>query len=136
MDKNFKVVSWIVLPVILVAGFYGYKYIKNKKEAEKLKKDSELKKTMQQKYSEIKSVDDFLEGVKYLDETTQYGYDFTKLYQKKDELDKMPFDKLKRLYDLAKKGQVGLNANSRTAKEDEEFLELINVARRQYLVYP
>ena len=136
LSKNFKIAAWIVLPAILV-GFYGYKYIKNKKEeAENLKKDSELKKTMQQKYSEIKSVDDFLEGVKYLDETTQYGYDFTKLYQKKDELDKMPFDKLKRLYDLAKKGEVGLNENSRTAKEDEEFLELINIARRQYLVYP
>lgn len=137
LSKNFKIAAWIVLPAILVAGFYRYKYIQNKKaEAEKLKKDSELKKIMQEKYSEIKSVDDFLEGVKYLDETTQYGYDFTKLYQKKDELDKMPFDKLKRLYDLAKKGQVGLNAKSRTAKEDEEFLELINVARRQYLVYP
>lgn len=135
-SKTFKVATWIVLPAILVAGFYGYKYIQNKKEEAENLKNAELKKTMQQKYSEIKSVDDFLEGVKYLDETTQYGYDFTKLYQKKDELEKMPFDKLKRLYDLAKKGEVGLNANSRTAKEDEEFLELINVARRQYLVYP
>lgn len=136
LSKNFKVAAWIVLPVILVAGFYGYKYIQNKKEEAENLKNAELKKTMQQKYSEIKSVDDFLEGVKYLDETTQYGYDFTKLYQKKDELEKMPFDKLKRLYDLAKKGEVGLNANSRTPEEDEEFLGLINVARRQYLVYP
>jgi len=128
-SKTFKIIACIVLPTILVAGFYVYKHIKNKKNAE-------LKKIMQQKYSEINSVDDFLEGVKYLDETTQYGYNFTILHQKKNELLKMPFDKLKRLYELAKKGQVGLNANSRTEKEDEEFLELINVARRQYLVYP
>ena len=113
LSKNFKVATLIVLPVILVAGFYGYKYIQNKKA---------LKKIMQEKYREINSVDDFLEGVKYLDKTTQNGYDFTKLFQNKDELEKMSFRKLKRLYDLAKKGQVG-----RTPEEDEEFLALMNI---------
>lgn len=135
-SKTFKIAAIIAVPTVLVAAFYGYKYIKDKKQKAENLKNAELKKSMQQKYNQINSVDDFLEGVKYLDETTQYGYDFTKLYQKKNELEKMPFDKLKRLYELAKKGQVGLNENSRTAKEDEEFLELINVARRQYLVYP
>lgn len=125
-SKTFKVAAWIVLPTILVAGFYGYKYIKNKVDTSK--KSEELKK-MQEKYKEINSVDDFIEGVKYLDETSQYGYDFTQFGKKKIELEKMPFDKLKRLYELAKKGQTSVSEtinSGRTNKEDEEFLELIH----------
>lgn len=130
LKKTGKVALIIFIPTILVLIFFLGTWLYKKY------KFAELKKTMQLKYSEIKSVDDFLEAVKYLDETTQFGYDFTKLYNKKVELDKMPFDKLQRLYELAKKGSVGLNANSRTIAEDEEFMNLINVTRRQYLVYP
>jgi hypothetical protein len=125
-SKTFKVAVWVVLPTILVAGFYGYKYIKNKVDTSK--KSEELKK-MQEKYKEINSVDEFIEGVKYLDETSQYGYDFTQFDKKKIELDKMPLDKLKRLYELAKKGQTSVSKtinSGRTNKEDEEFLELIH----------
>jgi hypothetical protein len=125
-SKTFKVAAWIVLPTILVAGFYGFKYIKDKSNTKK--KSEELKK-MQEKYKEINSVDDFIEGVKYLDETSQYGYDFTQFGKKKIELEKMPFDKLKRLYELAKKGQTSVSEtinSGRTNKEDEEFLELIH----------
>lgn len=125
-SKTFKVAAWIALPTILVAGFYGYKYIKNKVDTSK--KSEELKK-MQEKYNEINSVDEFIEGVKYLDETSQYGYDFTQFDKKKIELDKMPLDKLKRLYELAKKGQTSVSKtinSGRTNKEDEEFLGLIH----------
>ena len=126
-SKTFKVAAWIVLPTILVAGFYGYKYIKNKVDTSK--KSEELKKN-QERYKKINSVDEFLEGVKYLDETNQYGYDFTQFDKKKIELEKMPLDKLKRLYDLAKKGQTSISKtinSGRTNKEDEEFLELIHI---------
>ena len=102
-SKTFKVAAWIVLPTILVAGFYGYKYIKNKVDTSK--KSEELKKN-QERYKKINSVDEFLEGVKYLDETNQYGYD------------------------LAKKGQTSISKtinSGRTNKEDEEFLELIHI---------
>jgi hypothetical protein len=127
-SKTFKVAAWIALPTILVAGFYGYKYIKNKVGSNK--KSEELKK-MQEKYKEINSVDEFIDGVKYLDETSQYGYDFTQFGKKKIELEKMPLDKLKRLYELAKKGHTSVAASTvksgRTQKEDEEFLELIHI---------
>ena len=131
-SKTFKVAAWIALPTILVAGFYGYKYIKNKVASNK--KSEELKK-MQEKYKEINSVDEFIEAVKYLDKTTQYGYDFNQFYKNKIELEKMPLDKLKRLYELAKKGFWNYNNPSdtstiksgRTEKEDEEFLELIHI---------
>jgi len=133
-SKTFKVAAWIALPTLLVAGFYGYKLIKKKideKKAEKERTLADLKKTeMQEKYKEIKSVDDFLEAVKYLDETNQYGYDFTQFDKKKLEIEKIPFDKLKRLYELAKKGQVAVassNDTGRTNKEDEEFLDLIHL---------
>jgi hypothetical protein len=132
-SKTFKVAAWIALPTILVAGFYGYKYIKNKVDSNK--KSEELKK-MQEKYKEINSVDEFIEGVKYLDKPYQYGYDFNELYKKKIELEKMSLDKLKRLYELAKKGFWNYNnpsdtsvaaSKGRTEKEDEEFLELIHI---------
>jgi len=127
-SKTFKVAAWIALPTILVAGFYGYKYIKNKVGSNK--KSEELKK-MQEKYKEINSVDEFIDGVKYLDETSQYGYDFNQFGKKKIELEKMPLDKLKRLYELAKKGHTSVAASTvksgRTQKEDEEFLELIHI---------
>lgn len=129
LKKTGKVALIIFIPTILVLIFFLGTWLYKKYKFAELKK-------MQLKYSEIKSVDDFLEGVKYLDETTQFGYDFTKLYNKKVELEQMPFDKLQRLYELAKKGSVGLNPNSRTIAEDNEFMNLINVTRRQYLVYP
>jgi hypothetical protein len=127
-SKTFKVAAWIVLPTILVAGFYGFKYIKNKVDTNK--KSEEFKKN-QERYKKINSVDEFLEGVKYLDETNQYGYDFNQFDKKKIELEKMPLDKLKRLYELAKKGHTSVAASTtksgRTQKEDEEFLELIHI---------
>jgi hypothetical protein len=61
---------------------------------------------------------------KYLNETSQYGYDFTKLNVRKEAIEKIPFDKLKRLYELAKKGMA------RGDNENEEFLQLV------HLIYP
>jgi hypothetical protein len=120
-SKTFKVAAIIALPTVLVAGFYGYKYFKNK--ADERKKTQQLI-DMQKKYSEIKTVDDFIEGAKYLNETSQYGYDFTKLNVRKEAIEKIPFDKLKRLYELAKKGMA------RGDNENEEFLQLV------HLIYP
>jgi hypothetical protein len=117
-SKTFKVAAIIALPTVLVAGFYGYKYFKNK--ADERKKTQQLI-DMQKKYSEIKTVDDFIEGSKYLNETSQYGYDFTKLNARKEAIEKIPFDKLKRLYELAKKGMA------RGDNENEEFLQLVHL---------
>ena len=101
-----------------------------KNKVDTSKKSEEFKKN-QERYKKINSVDEFLEGVKYLDETNQYGYDFTQFDKKKIELEKMPLDKLKRLYELAKKGHTSVAASTtksgRTQKEDEEFLELIHI---------
>lgn len=117
-NKVFKVAAWILVPTVIVASFYGYKYVK--KKSDEKKKSEELKK-MQLKYKNINSVDDFIQGVKYLDETNQYGYDFTKFDSKKDIIEKIPMDKLKRLYELAKKGM------KRGDEESEEFLQLVHL---------
>ena len=127
-SKAFKIAAIIALPTILVAGFYGYKFIKKKideKKSEKEKTLAELEREkMQEKYKNINSIDEFLEGVKYLKYTDIFGYDLLLLKNKREELEKMGIDNLKKLYELSMKSP------NWSQSEMEEFLNLI------HLIYP
>lgn len=119
-NKYFKIAAVIILPTILVAGYYGGKFLKDKYQKKKI--DAELEK-MKDKYAEINSVEDFLEGVKYLENTNEAGYNLLLLHNKQEELKKMGMDNLKKFYELSK-------ISKKNDKEYEEWLDLI------HMIYP
>ena len=88
-SKILKITAIIALPTILVASYYGYKYIKRKSDEKKIRN----------KYKTINSVNsvaEFLEAINYLgkDESIHLGYDIKLLKDKKEALDKLEIDKV------------------------------------------
>jgi hypothetical protein len=114
-NKFLKITAIIALPTVLVAGYYGYKYFKQKHDDKKL--SNELAK-MREKYKEVNSVDELIEGIKYVRNPIQFGYDLSKIGTQKDTLDKMNFDDLKKFYELAK-----LGVKEKTESENLDFLD-------------
>ena len=113
-SKILKITAIIALPTILVASYYGYKYIKRKSDEKKIR----------DKYKTINSVDEFLEAIKYLnkDESIHLGYDMKLLNDKKEALDKLEIDKVKRLYELIK-----ISTIKQTPAEQDELLGIIKL---------
>lgn len=116
-SKILKITAIIALPTILVASYYGYKYIKRKSDEKKIR----------DKYKAVNSVDEFLEAIKYLnkDESIHLGYDTKLLKDKKEALDKLEIDKVKRLYELIK-----ISTIKQTPAEQDELLGIMK------LIYP
>jgi len=110
-NKYFKVGAAIVLPAILVAAFYGYRYLKNK-NMEKANKDlafefeeeKKKKELMRANFKGINNADDFIEAVKYLEFNSPFGYSLMSLENKKDILEKYNVSKLNEVYNLLDKG--------------------------------
>ncbi len=95
-SKALKVVLIIALPTVLVASYYGYKFVKKKffdekLEIEKRKFNAEKRK----EYGDINSVDDFINAVKYVDFENNFGYNLDKLETKKEYLKNIHLKKLK-----------------------------------------
>jgi len=113
-SKILKITAIIALPTILVASYYGYKYIKRKSDEKKIRN----------KYKTINSVAEFLEAIKYLnkDESIHLGYDMKLLKDKKEALDKLEIDKVKRLYELIK-----ISTIKQTPAEQDELLGIIKL---------
>lgn len=98
-NKLLQIAAIIALPTVLVAGYFGYKYIKRKRDE---KKESQFILDMREKYKNINNVDDFVQGVKYVSQPVQFGYDFNLIENKKDKLTEIDFEELKNIYDLLK----------------------------------
>ena len=113
-SKILKITAIIALPTILVASYYGYKYIKRKSDEKKIR----------DKYKAVNSVDEFLESINYLnkDESIHLGYDIKLLNDKKEALDKLEIDKVKRLYELIKIPTI-----KQTPVEQDELLGIIKL---------
>lgn len=113
-SKILKITAIIALPTILVASYYGYKYIKRKSDEKKIRN----------KYKTINSVDEFLEAINYFgkDESIHLGYDIKLLKDKKEALDKLEIDKVKRLYELIK-----ISTIKQTPAEQDELLGIIKL---------
>lgn len=116
-NKAMQIALIIALPTALVGAYFGYKYIKRKSDEKNKKR---LDEAMRKKYEKISSVDDFFEGIKYLEEQEQFGYKFNLLPNKRKEIEDMPFDILQRLYKL-----MQIPHAVKTAEQQEEFLTLI-----------
>ena len=116
-SKILKITAIIALPTILVASYYVYKYIKRKSDEKKIRN----------KYKTINSVNsvaEFLEAINYLgkDESIHLGYDIKLLKDKKEALDKLEIDKVKRLYELIK-----ISTIKQTPAEQDELLGIIKL---------
>ena len=130
--KNSKIVKWtliIGLPTVLVAGYYGYKYLKNRnKSIDELEKDVKEKNKynakMRGKFKDIKTVDDFIKGVKYLENDAPFGYSLGDLESKKTYLMSVNFNDVKEMYRLLNNG---LANNS-----EEENMILIKFLEKMY----
>jgi hypothetical protein len=121
-NRAAQIVILIVVPTVLIGVclgvHYGYKYIK--KKAEDKKSDEEIEK-MREKYEKINSVDEFLEGIKYIEDKKQIGRELDAFTKKRAELEKMPIEKLKRLYVL-----LQIIDDIKTPKQQEELLNMLN----------
>lgn len=113
-SKATKIAAWIILPTVLVGGFFAVKYIIDYKERKRLNE-------LREKYKNINSMTDFYEGLKYIKQPTQYGYDLSKLIDKKDKLDAMDFEELKKIY-----GLLTLTLAERTEEENQTILNFLS----------
>ena len=117
-SKATKVTAWVVLPTVLVGGFFAVKYFidKRNKSKEQQKLDE-----LRERYKNINNIDEFFEGIKYLEQPIQFGYDLTKLVDKKEIIEKMKFEDVKSFYDIIYKPLI-----NRTEEENNKFLEIIS----------
>lgn len=128
MDKIrvLKNIAFIVfVPSVIVGGYYGYKFIKNKyfnKNGNITVDKNTL--AMREKYKDIKSFSDFHEGVKYQPSKSYFGYDLTLLKDVPDLDKKINLDELKVLYKISQKESKDI-----TDEEGTEFTLLYSKAK-------
>lgn len=116
-SKALKITAIIVLPTVLVVGYFGYKYYKKRQE---LKRANSLLEEMREKYKNINNIDEFIEGLKYVVQTSQFGYDLAKMESKKADLEKLDFEGIKAIYELLKR-----SLSSRTEDENRMVLDFL-----------
>lgn len=116
-NKDILVFSTIV--ILSISGYFFYKkYSENKiikEEQKKIEEEKKFKAQMREKYKDIKTVDDFINGVKYLENNAPFGYNLTSLESKKYFLSTVNFPYLKEVYRLLNKGLVN-NTNAENTK--------------------
>lgn len=117
-SKATKVTAWVVLPTILVGGYFAVKYFIDKRNKSK---DEQKLNELRERYKNINNIDEFFEGIKYLEQPIQFGYDLSKLIDKKETIEKMKFEDVKSFYDIIYKPLI-----NRTEEENNKFLEIIN----------
>jgi hypothetical protein len=117
-SKATKVTAWVVLPTILVGGYFAVKYFIDKRNKSK---DEQKLNELRERYKNINNLDEFFEGIKYLEQPIQFGYDLSKLVDKKETIEKMKFEDVKSFYDIIYKTLI-----NRTEEENKKFLEIIS----------
>lgn len=124
-NKALKVALIIAVPTVLVASYYGYKFVKKKfftDENSEIERLNAIKKKLnaekRKNYEDIKSVDDFINAVKYIDINAPYGYPLDKLEDKKEYLESIDFEKLKHIKSI-------LYKEKNDDKETEELLSFL-----------
>lgn len=123
-----KNIAFIVfVPSVIVGGYYGYKFIKNKyfnkDGASSIPVDKDTL-SMREKYKDIKSFSDFHEGVKYQPSKSYFGYDLTLLKDVPNLDKKITLDELKVLYAISQKESKDI-----TDDEGTQFSSLYNKAK-------
>ena len=118
-NKN-GIIILIIISVIGIAGFYLYNYIKRKlteaKDREKFTAEEKADAEMRDKYDEIKKADDFINAVKYTRYKSPWGYDVSKLENKKAIIQKYSLSDLNKLKETI---YAGLGKDN---KNDDDLL--------------
>jgi hypothetical protein len=121
-NKDILVFSGIV--ILSISGYFFYKkyseYKVIEEEQNKIAEENKLKAKMREKYKDINNVDDFINGVKYLDNNAPFGYNLDALESKKYFLSTVNFPYLKEVYRLLSNG---LTKN--TEQENNMLMEFL-----------
>lgn len=121
-NRDILIFSVIVIGSISSYLFYK-KYRDNKaiQEAEnKIQEERKFKAQMREKYQEINNVDDFIKGVKYLDNTAPFGYGLDALESKRYFLNTVHITPLRKIYKLLLNG-----IENNTEEENTVLLEFL-----------
>jgi hypothetical protein len=113
-NKAIQIGLIIIVPTVIVAGYFGYKFVKRKIDE---RKESQFVLDMREKYKNINNVDDFIEGIKYVKQPIQYGYDLKLFQNLKEKLNDFDFEEIKDIYELIKKP-----LNERNEEENQKVL--------------
>ena len=116
-SKATKITALIVLPTVLVGGYFAVKFFIDRKN--KNKEEQKLNE-LRERYKNINNIDEFFEGIKYIEQPIQFGYDLSKLIDKKEIIEKMNFEDVKSFYDI-----IYLPLSKRTEEQNAKFLETI-----------
>lgn len=118
-----KHVAFIVLvPSVIVGGYYGFKYIKKKYDDKKSLTESEkLANEMRDKFKDVNTYDEFFEAVGYQPSHYMAGYELADL-KKVSNIEKiLTLEEIKFIYELAK-----LEPSKIPEDKQDEFLKLIH----------
>jgi len=122
MKKGTKIVFFLIVGLGLsISTKAAVNYYKVRKEEEEKMK---FVRAMREKYKEIKNIDDFNEGVKYVEFPTPFGYDLRLFKDVENISEILTFDELKFIYEAA---QLGLSN-----RNDEYNLKLLNTLQKIY----
>ena len=117
-SKATKITALILLPTVLVGGYFAIKFFIDRKNKSK---DEQNLNDLRERYKNINNIDEFFEGIKYIEQPIQFGYDLSKLIDKKEIIEKMKFEDVKSFYDIIYKPLI-----NRTEEENTNFLEIIS----------
>ena len=123
MTKGTKIVFFLIvgLGLSFAANAAVSSYRLKKKEEEALSENQKFINSMREKYKEINSLNEFHEGVKYVEYPTPFGYDLRLLKQIENLSELITLDELKIVYETAKNGLAKNNEEKNT-----NFLKLMH----------
>ncbi len=123
MTRGTKIVFFLIvgLGLSFAANAAVSSYRLKKKEEEALSENQKFINSMREKYKEINSLNEFHEGVKYVEYPTPFGYDLRLLKQIENLSELITLDELKIIYETAKNGLAKNNE-----EENTNFLKLMN----------
>lgn len=119
--KKVIIVSLIVVGIVVFTQQAYSNSLKRKEEDERIVKEKLFLHQMRKKYANIRSWNDFNEGIKYMEFPEKFGYDL-RLLNKIKNLDRLiDFDELKFLYNTSKSDVKDMDA-----KSQDEFLRIMD----------
>ena len=123
MTRGTKIVFFLIvgLGLSFAANAAVSSYRLKKKEEEALSENQKFINSMREKYKEINSLNEFHEGVKYVEYPTPFGYDLRLLKQIENLSELITLDELKIIYETAKNGLAKNNE-----EENTNFLKLMH----------
>ena len=123
MTRGTKIVFFLIvgLGLSFAANAAVSSYRLKKKEEEALSENQKFINSMREKYKEINSLNEFHEGVKYVEYPTPFGYDLRLLKQIENLSELITLDELKIVYETAKNGLAKNNE-----EENTNFLKLMH----------